>query len=430
VAERDSGRAAELTVRSLEEFIALLEALFESQSGGGNDVVRTPRIALALEYPLGQQGGTEVLVQELVRGLSPHFEIILVSGDESPQALPLEISRLISAHLRWDVDAGSAKAGRGLATALQQERIQLAHFHFGGTFVWQSNRVWRCPIYYLAASGVPCLATNHLATEWLGYGIDPSRPLWQKELLQVFALLSRALLYQRLKVEVCVSKADRARVVRMFPLFEDKIIQRYHSLLCADAPPPDLKERERVVLCVGTIGGRKAQPLLAEAFARVAARQPEWRLEFIGRTGVSSDEEQIRACAARHSLGDRIRVLGRLEDGETIGRMKRASIFALPSLQEGLGLSLQEALFHGCVGLGTRAGGIPELIDHESNGLLVPAGDVQALAQALDRLMSDPGLLEKYRSQSRLSILRKGMTAKAMVQTYLELYSHWLPIGA
>jgi glycosyltransferase involved in cell wall biosynthesis len=72
--------------------------------------------------------------------------------------------------------------------------------------------------------------------------------------------------------------------------------------------------------------------------------------------------------------------------------------------------------------VGTRAGGIPELIDDEVNGLLVPPGDIPALAAALDRLMSNPGLLDTYRSQARPSIVRKGMTAQAMVQNYLALY--------
>jgi len=79
------------------------------------------------------------------------------------------------------------------------------------------------------------------------------------------------------------------------------------------------------------------------------------------------------------------------------------------------------------VGVGSRAGGIPELIEHEVNGLLVVPGDVTALSAALDRLLSDARLLEKLRAQSRPSILRKRMTAAAMVQSYVELYHTLLP---
>jgi glycosyltransferase involved in cell wall biosynthesis len=382
-------------------------------------------MALALEYPLMQQGGTEVLVRELLRGLSSSWDIVLVSGDENTHALPRELSQHITTHIPWRPTEENSAPAEALAARLRALDVQLAHFHFGGTFVWRSNRYWRCPVYYVARSGVPCLTTNHLATEWLNCGVNPSRPRWQKHLYQLFALFSRSMVYRHLRAEVCVSKHDRARVLRMFPQFRRKIIQRYHSLLPADAPPPQMIGRDPVILCVGTIGGRKAQPNLAEAFARIAARHSQWRLELVGRIEMQNDPERIRACAARAGLSDRIILTGRLTDEETVARMKRASIFAMPSLQEGLGLSLQEALFHGCVGVGTRAGGIPELIDDEVNGLLVPPGDIAALSAALDRLMSNPGLLDIYRSQSRPSIRRKGMTAQAMIQNYLDLYRHF-----
>jgi glycosyltransferase involved in cell wall biosynthesis len=379
-------------------------------------------MALALEYPLMQQGGTEVLVRELIRGVSSSWDIVLVSGDENTKAIPEELSKHITAHVPWRMAEESSALAKSVAARLCELNVQLAHFHFGGTFNWQSNRYWRCPVYHLARSGTPCLTTNHLAAEWLNCGVHPSRPRWQQHLFQLFAIFSRSIVYRHLRLEICVSKHDRARLLRTFPQFRRKILQRYHSLLPADAPPPQLSGRAPVILCVGAIGGRKAQRNLAEAFAGIAARHPQWRLDLVGRIEMNDDAEKIRSCAARCLPADRVTLTGRLTDEETVARMKRASIFAMPSLQEGLGLSLQEALFHGCVGVGTRAGGIPELIDDEVNGLLVPPGDVPALAAALDRLMSNPVLLDTYRSQARPSIVHKGMTARDMVQNYLALY--------
>ncbi len=369
-----------------------------------------------------QQGGTEVLVQALLRGLSQYYEIVLISGDRSLAELPSEYARLACGHVSWGVQPFTQQSASALAQSLVEHGVQLAHFHFGGTFTWQSNRFWRCPVYYLGERGVPCLTTNHLATEWLNCGVNPARPRWQKHLYQLFAIFSRSLLYHRLRCEVCVSKHDLRRVSRMFPFFRHKLLQRYHSLLPADAPPPALSGRLPVILCVGTIGGRKAQPILAEAFCRIAARYQAWSLEFIGRTDDTSSVAQILRSAAAAGASGRVLVRGRLEDEETAKRMQAVSIFAMPSLQEGLGLALQEALFHGCVGVGTRAGGIPELIDDGSNGLLVPAGDVTALSAALERLMANPALLERFRQQSRPSIVCKKMTAPAMIDEYRRLY--------
>lgn len=369
-----------------------------------------------------QQGGTEVLVRELIRGLSSSWDIVLVSADENTKGFPEELLKHITAHIPWLPPEEDSALAKAMPARLRELDVRLAHFHLGGTFNWRSNRYWRCPLYYLARGGIPCLTTNHLAAEWLNCGVHPTRPRWQKHLFQVFALFSRSIVYRHLRVEISVSRHDQRRLLRMFPQFRRKIIQRYHSLLPADAPPPQLTGRAPVVLCVGAIGGRKAQRNLAEAFARIAAKHPQWRLDLVGRIEMNQDAEKIRSCAARCTPAERITLTGRLTDEETVARMKSASIFAMPSLQEGLGLSLQEALFYGCVGVGTRAGGIPELIDDDVNGLLVAPGDIPALAAALDRLMSNPVLLDTYRSQARPSVVRKGMTAQAMVQNYLALY--------
>jgi glycosyltransferase involved in cell wall biosynthesis len=395
----------------------------ESSHPSLRKTTRRPRVALALEYPLMQQGGTEVLVRELLRHLSERFEVILVSGDSNRAQLPADLEKLIFDHLSWDPKSAHLGSARELANNLYRHNIDLAHFHFGGTYEWCCNRLGKSPVYHLARLGVPCLSTNHLVVQWLNCGVHPRRSLGYKLLAQTYAWVSRAQLFQKLKLEVCVSRHDRGRLEGMFPMFRHKIIQLYHSLLPEDAPPPNLANRQPVILCIGTIGGRKAQPNLVEAFARIAKKHSNWRLEIIGRVSVVEDLEKIQHCVASHGLTGRITLPGWLSDEATLSRMQSSSIIAIPSLQEGLGLSLQEALFHGCVGLGTRAGGIPELINHEVNGLLVQPGDIPGLSAALDRLMTDGALLEKLRAQCRPSVVQKEMTSAAMVRNYVRLYS-------
>jgi glycosyltransferase involved in cell wall biosynthesis len=379
------------------------------------------RIALAMEYPLLQQGGTEVLVLELVRRLSAAHEIVLVTGDKNRADLPADVSKSIFAHIPWMAQDGSKASAQALAHALADHKVELAHFHFGGTYEWSANRIWRCPVFY-AAREVPCFSTNHLVVEWLNCGVHPRRSMVYKYTAQAFAWINRCLLYSRLRCEVCVSRHDRDRLARMFPLFGKKLIQRYHSLLKGIAGDELNLEREPIVLCVGTIGGRKAQHFLAEAFASIAKRHPKWKLILAGRTGLAEDLDRIKEIIRGNKMEGRIQIPGRLSDEATLKLLRTASLFAMPSLQEGLGLSLQEALFEGCVAVGTRVGGIPELIDDGVNGTLVPSGDVPALADALEKFMADPDLLEKRRRETRASIVRKGMTSEAMVESYLDIY--------
>ena len=106
--------------------------------------------------------------------------------------------------------------------------------------------------------------------------------------------------------------------------------------------------------------------------------------------------------------------------------MRTAAIFAMPSIAEGLGLSLQEALFSGCACVASRIGGIQDLIDHGENGLLVAPGNVAELADALDRLISDEKIRMKFSSQGPKSIIEKGMTAEQMATKYANLYDRIL----
>jgi glycosyltransferase involved in cell wall biosynthesis len=152
-----------------------------------------------------------------------------------------------------------------------------------------------------------------------------------------------------------------------------------------------------------------------------------WRLCLVGPAGETSYEEQISATIRRHGLESRVEILRSQPEYEVVARMRRAALYVQPSLEEALGLALQEALFHGCACIGTRIGGIPELIEHERNGLLCTPDDAESVAAALDRLLADAPLRERFARAAQDSIRARGMTAGAMIGHYRELYRSLLP---
>jgi glycosyltransferase involved in cell wall biosynthesis len=377
------------------------------------------RIALAMEHPLLQEGGTEVLVRELVRRLAEKFEIVLVTGDRSRQELGDEFGGLIALHFSWNRAAASPAAAKALALSLAESNVKLAHFH-GGLYEWQRHKAWRSPIFYLTGRGVSCLVTNHLMHPLLvGYSYV-GRPAWQKALLLPKAWLSTALIMSRIKTEVMVSKHDQKQLQRYFPPFAGKIQQMYHSRLTRESRGLPLEQRQKTVLCLGSFCERTNQTGLTRAFISIAARHPEWSLHMIGNCEAPSYLEEVRQIIASSGLSGRIRVSPPENDPSRL--LAAASIFVMPSLVEGLGLSLQEALYYECASIGSNVGGIPELIEHETNGLLVPSADEGALAAALDRLMSSPELRARLTRNARQSILDKGMLAEIMVEKYIRLY--------
>jgi glycosyltransferase involved in cell wall biosynthesis len=382
------------------------------------------KIALCLEYPIDQFGGTEVLVRELIQGLAAQHDIVLVSPDDPAAIGKSPIRPNLTRHILWKPEQISVPNSRRLAQALQVEGVQLAHFHFGGNYSWGNRYFTKSPILAVSRVGIPCLSTNHGAFSILDGYCGPQRKILRWFLLPP-AWINKLHVLAHLRIEIAVSQHDYHALRRWYPPMRSKFGQIYHSRIHGPPPPP-VKERARAIICVGTIGLRKGQTFLVDAFARIAGRFPDWKLVLIGRHGDSSMLEHIRATVAANHLHERVLLLNECSNPEVEQWLKAAAIFAIPSLAEGLGLSLQEALFNGCACIASAAGGMTDLVQHDSNGLLARPGDVGDLARGLQTLMADEKLRQRLATRGVQSILEKDMLADKMVAKYDQLYRELL----
>ena len=100
-----------------------------------------------------------------------------------------------------------------------------------------------------------------------------------------------------------------------------------------------------------------------------------------------------------HSAGvdARFRFLGGKSQAELLDFYAQADVFVMPSLVEAFGVVFLEAMASGIPVIGARAGGVPELIDHDRNGLLIEPGDAGGLTELLLRLLTDTPLQERLR---------------------------------
>jgi glycosyltransferase involved in cell wall biosynthesis len=377
-------------------------------------------IALCLEYPLALRGGVSVLVETLLQGFHDKFRLVLVSPDmpESLSASP--VGPLISKHLRWNGSAISRASARQLAEELAGAGVSLAHFHFGGNYGWGNRHPAQCPIPSLDRLGVPCCSTIHLVVSPLDGYCGPQKPLLFKLALFPAAWLGKMRVLRHLRREVAVSQHDAVKLRRWYSPLRGRIVQVYHSRLETAKQRPSDSARESLILNVGHVAWRKGQLVLCEAFAKIAARFPDWKLLLAGDLMEQPIVDKIRAVAKAGGLEQRITLAGPRSDAMDL--MHRAAIYVQPSYYEALGLALQEALFAGCACIGTRAGGIPELVRHEHTGLLVERGQTAEMASALETLMSDAALRAKYGRRGADSIVERGMTAEQMISNHLRLY--------
>jgi glycosyltransferase involved in cell wall biosynthesis len=141
---------------------------------------------------------------------------------------------------------------------------------------------------------------------------------------------------------------------------------------------------------LGKLGENKGTPQLIQALAHLADRK-DWSATIAGNGAVA----ESRTLAGQLGISERIHFPGWIDAAGSHELLRRSDIFVLPSFSEGLPMAILEAFAWGVPVVATPVGSIPEIIDHESNGLLVPAGDVDALERALRRLVQDVGLRER-----------------------------------
>ncbi len=157
-------------------------------------------------------------------------------------------------------------------------------------------------------------------------------------------------------------------------------------------PPPD--RREQLILFVGAIQRRKNVTRLIEAFERVA---PGWRLVLAGSAGFGA-EETLQKIEASPRKND-IQVLGYVPDATLEDLYRRASLFAFPSLDEGFGIPVLDAMARGLPVLTSDRSALPEVAGDAA--LLVEPDRVDSIAEGLVRLTQDAEL--------RADLTRKGI---------------------
>jgi glycosyltransferase involved in cell wall biosynthesis len=176
----------------------------------------------------------------------------------------------------------------------------------------------------------------------------------------------------------------------------------HHGIRELAAQDTPLPTREKVILNVGAIQRRKNIARLVEAFETLA---PPWQLVLAGSHGYGARE--ILARIERSPARDRIRVTGYVTPEELAGWYARAAVFAFPSLDEGFGMPVLEAMAAGVPVVTSNRSALPEVAGDAA--LLVDPDDSEALGQALRELTLDGDLCRR--------LVRRGI-ARAQMFTW------------
>ena len=185
---------------------------------------------------------------------------------------------------------------------------------------------------------------------------------------------------------LCAGLPELADRIRVVPLCIDpERIERWERGAAAE-PAPRREPAALIVARMWSAERGKGHDQLIAAWPSVRRHVPDAELWIVGG---GDDAERLAGAARERGVGDAVRFLGRVSDDELGSLYRRASVFAMPSRQEGFGLVFAEAMWWGLPCIGTTADAASQVIAPGETGELVPYGDVEALAQALVALLAD-----------------------------------------
>ena len=170
------------------------------------------------------------------------------------------------------------------------------------------------------------------------------------------------------------------------------------------------------LVTVGRLSEEKGHVHLIDAMPRIRRERPGAVLSLVGD---GPERPRLERRAREQGVEEGVRFLGELADTAPV--LAEADLYVHPSLYEGLGLSIAEAMAARCPVVATRVGGVPALVRHGETGLLVSAGNPAALAEAVVELLSDPTRARRFGAAGRRHVAER-FSIERMVSRYQDLY--------
>lgn len=242
--------------------------------------------------------------------------------------------------------------------------------------------------------GIPVFWLDHMDfRSWVLQNVDQKYKNYiGKKILRIAKNVEKIIFisdYERNYFEDLISHTNIKKLKNLITI-KNGAIDRYAEFEAIKPSPHSL-------IYLGRLEEYKGIRELIAGFSQVAGKFPEAKLHIYG-TGPLSDfcQKHSSSKIIYHGFTD-----------EPLKKISEAEIFILPSYIEGLSLSLIDATMLGKAIIATNIDGNPEVVEDQKNGLLIPAKDIDALAEAIEKLLLNPELVKKFSHQSRLKYLHE-----------------------
>jgi glycosyltransferase involved in cell wall biosynthesis len=368
------------------------------------------RTRLLLIITLAEAGGAQTYVAELVRGLADRFEITVAAHGPGPlrEAVAASGARFIPLrHVRRPLSPVRDVLGLfELYRICRRVRPQIVHANSS------KAGVLGCLAAFAARVPIRIFTVHGWGSSW-----HPGRVyLWGDRLIRRTA--TRV---------ICVAQSEVERGL------EARTCTREQTVVIRNAVD---------VLAFQTASHEQARPVLVSVGRLQAPKDPLTFVRALARlnglpfgalmVGGGRERERVAAELREVGLAEHVELLGERRDVREL--LARSDVFVLATSSEALPISVLEAMAAGLPVVASAVGGVAELVVDGETGLLVPPGDADALAGALERLLGD-GLLRRQMGAAGRSRAEELFDLPSFHRAHLELYArelavHGLPVPA
>ena len=239
--------------------------------------------------------------------------------------------------------------------------------------------------------GKPTVVTFRSEIKEFGFTYRLIRPLIRLSLGRTSAIL-------------CQSREARASLAGLFPGCEAKIHIVPNWIEVSSLPPRHSRDKDTTVRLtfMGWLEPNKDVDTILRTVEKTNRQFPNWRLSICGH---GSEKERLATLATELGIESKVEFLGWVHEEQKATILQNTDIVLMASLSEGMPNSLVEAMKFGIPIIATNVGGIPTLIENETNGLLFDSGNVDQMSACLRTLISDTKLRQKIGAANIQKIL-------------------------
>jgi glycosyltransferase involved in cell wall biosynthesis len=229
---------------------------------------------------------------------------------------------------------------------------------------------------------------------------------------------------QRLKLVVTNSQFTANTIKKTYPKAASRVrlcyksvdMERYREIFKKREETPTDPERQ-VILFVGSNMIRKGVPDLIRSAPGVIKEHPKARFVIVGN---DKSVDNLKVLCSDLKVDQKFEFAGWRSQADLLDYYRQATLFIMPSLTEALGVTFLEAMAAGVPVIGTNVGGIPEIIRHGVNGLLIPAESPSSVAEAINRMLADRQLRQSLANNAHNTLNKFDVTS--MMECTFRLY--------